>query len=908
MLTISKPLSATQAQSYHKKEFVSKEQSYWTRGQQVQGEWQGKMASRLGLHGAVSDEHFARLSQGQHPLSGEQLVRYRMRIEDTDRKQSTREHRAGWDATFSAPKSVSLTALVGGDWRVREAHRESVRVALDELEKYTQARIGGNHPAEATARFSTAKFEHDTARPVDGYAAPQLHTHCVVFNMTETDDGRVRAIQPHSLFSSQQYATAIYQAELMYRLAQLGYEIGRGRSGAPEIKGYSQEYLDASSPRSRQIRAHLEKVGLSSRESAEIAAHATRDRKQILSPVEVLAAHRSLAREFGNQPQRVIEEARGRRRSQQANLEMTPTKIAQEAVTFARARNFEREAVVDQRLLLRDALRRAMGRATFTEVSRNFEERVGKGDFLPASHGAWSSVEAHYTIPSMIAAERAVIRTVLEGQGKCQAIASGRVYTEDSDPRLTVSQRATVEHVLSSKDRILGIQGSAGTGKTTALRVIRQFAEREHYHVEGFAPTSRAAQELRSAGISSSTVQAFLLSGRSPQEEKSREKSLFFMDESSLASTDQVRRFLDRLRPEDRLVLIGDIRQHQAVEAGRPFEQLQKSGMQTATLDEIVRQREPGLKVAVEHLARGSVSQGLAVMRSSGRIEEVRDASERYRAIARLFSQAPTNTIIVSADNASRQHLNDAVRAELRSSGVIAATETMFKTLVQRSDLTGADRQWAARYAVGDWLRYSRGSRSAGIAAGEYRQVVSIDGAKNQLTVADSGGCSVIYDPRRLTGVSIYEEIARPFASGDRIQFTAPDKKLGVANRELGAIENIRGSELAVRLENGRSVHFDASQNRHFDHGYAVTSHSSQGLTSDRVLINVDSQAHPELLNSRFAYVAVSRARYEAQIFTDDASRLNAHLGKEITKTSALEMSPTAARANAHQAHSIGLE
>jgi conjugative relaxase-like TrwC/TraI family protein len=137
---------------------------------------------------------------------------------------------------------------------VREAHREAVRTALENLEHYTLARIGGNHPAEPTGKFVTAKFEHDTARPVDGYAAPQLHTHTVVFNMTQREDGQYRALQPQSLFASQQFATAIYQSELTYRLRQLGYEITVGRSGAPEIKGYTQEYLDASSPRSQQIR------------------------------------------------------------------------------------------------------------------------------------------------------------------------------------------------------------------------------------------------------------------------------------------------------------------------------------------------------------------------------------------------------------------------------------------------------------------------------------------------------------------------------------------------------------------------------------------------------------------------------------------------------------------------------
>src|ERR1700678_2738243 len=249
MLTISKPLSAGQAQTYHQKEFTAKEQNYWSQQGITAGEWQGHLAARFVLVGAVSAEDFARLSQGQHPQTGDQLVRQRASYEyqdDEGKTVKTMEHRAGWDATFSAPKSVSLTALVGRDDRVREAHRDSVTTALEQLEYYTQARIGGNHPPETAGKFVAAKFEHDTARPVDGYVAPQLHTHAVVFNLTERDNSQPRAIQPHSFFASQQFATAIYQSELTYRLRQFGYEITTGRSGAPEIKGYAQEYLDAS--------------------------------------------------------------------------------------------------------------------------------------------------------------------------------------------------------------------------------------------------------------------------------------------------------------------------------------------------------------------------------------------------------------------------------------------------------------------------------------------------------------------------------------------------------------------------------------------------------------------------------------------------------------------------------------
>src|ERR1700733_3484799 len=319
MLTISKPLSSTQAQTYHAKEFTAAEQNYWKQEDTIQGEWRGKLAEEFGLSGSVGALEFARLSEGQHPSTGEQLVQHRVAHEyktEDGRTVTPVEHRAGWDATFSAPKSVSLTALVGGDDAVREAHHEAVIFALNELENYTQARIGGNHAPETTGQFVVATFEHDTARPVDGYAASQLHTHSVVFNMTEREDGSMRALQPRSLFETQQFATAVYQSHLTYQLRTLGYEIEPGRSGAPEIKGYSQEYLDASSPRRQQIVEAVARSGFSGPEAAQIAAHNTRDGKQILSPAEVVAAHRQIATEFGNQADKVVAAAYERRRSQ----------------------------------------------------------------------------------------------------------------------------------------------------------------------------------------------------------------------------------------------------------------------------------------------------------------------------------------------------------------------------------------------------------------------------------------------------------------------------------------------------------------------------------------------------------------------------------------------------------------
>jgi conjugative relaxase-like TrwC/TraI family protein len=721
MLTISKPLSSTQAQTYHAKEFTAAEQNYWKQEDTIQGEWRGKLAEEFGLSGAVGALEFSRLAEGQHPATGEQLVRHRAVHEyktEDGRTVTPVEHRAGWDATFSAPKSVSLTALVGGDDEVRQAHRQAVAFALNELEHYTQARIGGNYAPETTGRFVAATFEHDTARPVDGYAAPQLHTHSVIFNMTEREDGTMRALQPHSLFESQQFATAVYQSHLTYQLRTLGYEIQPGRSGAPEIKGYSQEYLDASSPRRQQIVEAVARSGFSGPEAAQIAAHNTRDGKQILSPAEVVAAHRQIAAEYGNQVEQIVAEAQSRRKSRahQNSIEER-TQQASSALTFARDKGFEREAVLDERAIFVDAIRRGMGEMTYPEIRANFEARITSGEFREVT-GSKHSAGRHFTTAEMIQAEKEVIRSVQAGQDRAPQLMSiqDAIPLTEAHKRLNQTQRKAIEQILTSRDQVQGLQGSAGSGKTTTLAAIRRGAEQSGYVVEGFAPTSRAAHQLREAGVTADTLQGFLARARNANDPS--RKHLYMVDESSLASTEQMRDFLRRIALDDKVLLIGDVRQHQGVDAGKPFEQLQKSGMQSALLDRIVRQQDPELLKAVELLSKNETATGIRMLQEQGRVTEIPDAERRIATIAKTYSAHPENTIVVSPDNASRRALNQAVRQELQAVGLLQKEDRSIPVLSPRSDMTGADRAWAARYEAGDVLHYVRGSKESGIEAG----------------------------------------------------------------------------------------------------------------------------------------------------------------------------------------------
>jgi conjugative relaxase-like TrwC/TraI family protein len=893
MLTISKPLSAAQIRTYHAEEFTNARANYYTAADEIRGQWHGRLAAQWGLAGDVSEQQFQRLADGQHPLTAATLVQHqtaRTYMNEHGETVTTVAHRAAWDATFSAPKSVSLTALVGGDDRVRDAHRASVAVSLEEAERYVQARIGRNHPAETTGRWVAAAFEHDSARPVEGYAAPQLHTHVVFFNVTERPSGETRALQPRELYRSQQYLTAVYRSELATRLLALGYEVERGSSGQPEIRGYTAAYMEASSPRRQQIEAHLAESHRSGAGAAQIAAHRTRAPKRDHAHDEMPRRHRELARVFGDQPSAVVRAARIRAQSVEPRVS---TVTAQEALTFAKARNFEREAVVDERALLRDALRRSMGEVTVAAIHTELAQRVGDDEFIgvPPTAGVPGRT---FTTRDMLALERDTIAYMRAGRQTHPALVSGviRHDIERASPHLSEPQRASVEQILASRDRLVALEGVAGAGKTTALAAIRDGAARDGYRVEGLAPTSRAAHRLAEVGIPSQTLQRHLVH---PTDTSDLHPRLYVVDESSLASTKQMHDFLHRLSADDRVLLVGDTRQHQAVDAGRPYHQLQEAGLQTVRLDAIIRQQDPALKQVVEYLARGDISAAVEQLDQQGRVHQFTTRDERLRAIADAFVHDPEATLVVAPDHRARRDLNERIHVLLQRAGQVGPHEHRVRVLEARQEVTGADRQWAEQYGKGDVVRYTTGSRALGLRAGEYARIQHIEPTSNRVTVVRSSGESLTYDPRRLHGVTLYREAERAFATGDRVQFTAPFRDRQVANRELGTLEHIDAQgQLRVRLESGRRIAFTLEAYRHLDYGYAMTSHSSQGQTADRVLIDVDTATlGAQLVNRRLAYVAVSRGRYDAQIFTNDATQLPDALSRDVSHRSAIERGPS---------------
>jgi len=589
----------------------------------------------------------------------------------------------------------------------------------------------------------------------------------------------------------------------------------------------------------------------------------------------------------GYEAQRLVAQARER-----LPIQLSPYEIAvhaREAVIFARKKAVENEAVADLRKVIGDALRRCLGLtrydAVMTELQRQMETR---GGFLKIR--SQQGPPAVTTDP-MLAMEKQNIQTMIDGKESRPAMVEAErvkelvtTTAERQQRRLNAQQRSAIEAILSSRDQIIGLQGGAGTGKTTALSVLREAAEKEGYQVRGFAPSTRAAQQLGESGIETETIQKFLRRRKQP----ATASRLFVVDESSLASTKHIHNFLALQQPEDKVLFVGDVRQHQAVEAGRPFEQLQQHGMTTVALSENVRQRNKELKQSVHDFAARNIREAVDELHSRGKVIEIADEQERFAAIAQDYCKDPTGTLVISPANRERVQLNSLIHRQLQREGNVSQNEYQMKIYVTRSDMTGEERTFANSYRPGeDIIRYNRNSNKAKV--GEYARVLATDHERNEITVQFENGRLLKYNPKRLSGVSVYYEAERAFAEGDRVQFRAPDTQKRIVNGELGTITRIDPAHIRLALDSGREISIDPRKFRHLDYGYAVTSYSAQGLTCDRVLVNADTRESVQLLNDRMAYVAISRARYEALIYTDSAQNLGLSLERSTNKETAIE-------------------
>lgn len=877
MLVMSKgALSLGQAETYYQEKYS--QDDYYSESHRVTGYWYGRAAAALELQGEVSDEQFRAVLRGLDPNNGAVLV---------NAAAGRTERRAGWDATFNAPKSVSIQALVGGDARLTQAHRRAVERALKEVELFAQARQRRGQEWVTTANIVAARFEHIAARPSKDGAGPDphLHTHVVVTNMSIRPDGQWRSLDPVEIYRSQAFATAVYRSELAREVQRHGYRIEiTGRDGRWELEGYSREQVMAFSQRRKDIEELLNRQGLSGAAAAQIAAHQSRLAKQPRSEEQLRAEWQARAIQFGIETKRIARQAQMR-----VAITFAPEQAAEQALRFSVEHNIEREAVIDRRALEGSALQYAMGRVDLDALRDRSTEWQMRHALIRLEAGA-TSAQGAFTTPAMIELERDNIRLMLSGRGSAASIARSheiRAWAEQHE--LLPDQAEAAELTLTSNDWLTAIEGRAGAAKTTTVSAIREFAEERGYSVSGFAPTTRAVKALSEGGVNAQTVASMF---EAPLRD-SASKQLWIIDESSLLPTRQMNHLLQRAHEArvERVVFVGDIRQHHAIEAGRPIFQMEQAGMRVARLEIIRRQRDPSLREAVRLAAEGRVAAALAALDEQNRIREIAGIDERYRAIANEYVRAVQQgemVLVVSPGNDERRRLNAEIRSALIKRGHVAQ-DSATHTILVRENLTRAQRASAQSYEVGDVIRFTQGSNAFGFDKGTRTRVLAVDSTLNQLTVSKENGTNIRYNPLRLQGVELFRQEQRALAIGDRIQFRAPQRDLAVANGEFAAIATIDKDRAMLRLDDGRQVDARPEQLQHIDYGYASTSHSSQGATVDRVIVNIDTNRSAELVNRKQFYVSISRARLSLTLYTDNRESLDAAVNRNREKSLALE-------------------
>lgn len=841
--------------------------------------WAGRGAEVLGLRGEVSTEQAKDLLNGRLP-DGEQI--------------GGDKHRPGWDTTFSAPKSVSVAAYVHGDHRLIAAHDSAVKEAIRYLEREgaaTRIREGGEVRTVASGNLVIATYRHDTSREGE----PQLHTHGVVMNFTQSEDGRWRSLESSPIYRLQKEAGAVYRAALSRDCEKLGWTIEKTTEGGEpsfEIGEVSQAERELFSTRSKQVEAELAKIG-KTRESAsaaekQFAALNTRRAKQEIDRETLLNEWREQSRQAGFQqiekPQeKKIDADEYKKRADEVvkaavehlserESRFTSRQIAAEARKIGMGRIAERDICV---AIERAADRRGLAR---TET-RQFDAITGQKQ----KQAGWTTREAQQTELKMLAHASRAAGTSPPAMSAEAADRAIRTQEEKTGFTFNEAQADATRAVLAGQDRVTLLQGYAGTAKTTSvLAASADSLRRQGHEIIALAPTHSAAKTLGdSIGAESQTVAKFLNSQHQP----GHGQRVYVVDEASMLSARDMEKLLARTQ-DGRLILVGDVKQLGSVEAGAAFRQLQtESKLKTQALDQIVRQRNDELKQAVYDAIRGDARSAL----SKVEVRELETREQRVQAIAQHYTsltrEEREKTIIIAPGRDDRREINEAVRAELKARGELG-NAVMVQTL-DRKDLTRVEAARAASYAVGDHVQAGRDYQSLGLKKGESAHVVAVDVHNNKLTIENSRGEQKTIDPAKYTKLQAFEAREMQVAVGDRL--VNRENTDQIKNGVVLHVEKIDKKHIHARDDAGKLHKLDLNKDHRLDHGYAQTGHESQGRTCERVLFHAES-SRTNLMTQQNFYVPISRAKDEVVVFTDSREKLAGQIERESgQKETALE-------------------
>lgn len=850
MIRVSQQNSAAGAKRYYATA------DYYIDGQELVGQWGGKGAERLGLTGTVGKTAFEQLCDNLDPRTGQPLT-VRTRTERT----------VGYDFTFSVPKSVSLLYALHDDRAILEAFRASVDETMREMESEMKTRVrrSGKDENRSTGNMVWAEFIHSTSRPVDGVPDPQLHAHCFVFNSTyDQEEDRWKAGQFRELKRDAPYFQAAFRVRLANRLQELGYGIVRKRDDF-EIAGMPKDLMSRFSRRTELIEQIAQEKGITDPDrKAELGAETREHKGNNLSMTELQKEWRS---RLSEDEQDWIEGVYWRE-----TKPIRPEPGERTAVAHAIEHSFVRDAVVPERKLMTEALKRGLGAVTVEHTAKE----------LSAQPLIRSRVEDRdmATTREMLALESKIVSFARDGRGRFRPLATpDRKLTRDW---LNDEQKAAVRHVLGSRDRVMLIRGVAGTGKTTLEEEIGEAIVEAGKPVIAIAQSVKASREvLREKPIFSDadTVARFLADTKLQQ---AASGGVILVDEASqLGTRDMHAVFTVADAVGARVLLVGDRRQHKSVTAGEPLKLLEeRAGLPVAQVTDIMRQ-SGNYKSVAKALSEGKTGAAFEELDKLKWIRQVPD-EERYQLLADAYLSAareqgkggkPKTALVVSPTHAEAARVTDAIRTARKAAGELAGERVV--TAYVAAHLTDAQKADSTEYQPGDMLQFFQ--NAPGYTKGE------------RIMIDESSTPPVGLAQR----FEVYRAKPLPLAVGDRIRVTAggttKDGNHRLSNGSLFTVEGFT-PQGDIKVNNGWVIDRDFG---HLAHGYVTTSHASQGTTVNKVFIAIDSESL-KATDQRTAYVAITRGKEQALIFTDDHLALLKAVQRESDGLSATELAEQA--------------
>lgn len=797
MLSISGAKHAGGAISYFSDHLVEEgasnsNEDYYTHGEA--GEWIGKGAAALGLSGEVKAEDFGRALLAIDK-NGEALVQ----------NGGDAERRAGWDLTFSAPKSVSTLWAACDDElhdAIAEAHSEAVDKAMDYLQRDggIAGRRGKGGLELEISKLVASKFGHGTSREQD----PQLHTHSFVMNLAQRQDGSWGAIQSFEIMKRKMATGAIYRAHLASEMQKLGFGIEQKAKGLFEVTGVDENLQKHWSKRRQQVKEAMAEHGGISSKSAEAAALSTRSKKEEIDQTELKSDWKEQAATFGVTPESI-------KVLQQKEHEA----INMQSIDEIWLELTQQESTVTEHKLKAKIFEKAAGALSSDEAEKFAHDFIKADETIILRDPKGNK---RFTSREMYELEQSLVTDAKQRVNESHALSNDSVVKAlEKVPTISDEQRNMIEHVTQNGG-VSVVEGMAGTGKSFALAVANDAWTSEGFNVIGAALSGKAAEGLQEgANIKSQTLHSLLmLLNKDPEtglpaKRKLTKNDVLIIDEAGMIGSRQMKDLLDKAQEANaKVVLVGDSKQLQPIDAGGSFRALSKE-LGAAELSDIRRQRENWHKEAVTAFSEGDAGKALAEFDKRGLLQSGTTHKE---------------TINKMVD----KWLGDANKAndlELKDSLMLAGT---------RADVAMLNQ--VAREAIKD----------------------------------------------RLEGEAIHVS-GNYFQKNDRVIFTQNNKNMDVKNGTIGTViyANYEGNFMTVKIDGSdRLVNVRPDEYDEIQHGYAMTVHKSQGLTTERAYV----LANEYMSGQEWSYVAMSRSKYDTVIFADEGlvDELAQTMSKETAK------------------------